>query len=514
MASTAAASGVVNRGMITATVMLATLMQALDTTIANVALPYMQGSLSATSDEINWVLTSYIVAAAIIMPATGWLESRFGRKPLFLVSVIGFIVTSMLCGAAVSLTQIVVFRLLQGVFGAPLVPLSQSVLLDAYPPGQQGQAMAVFGLGVMLGPILGPTLGGWLTDSYSWRWVFYVNVPFGVLCALGILLFLGRRTDRPLARRLDWLGFAALGLGIGALQLFLDRGERLDWLASREIQLEAAFCLLGFYLFTVHSLTARDPFIDLALFRDRNFVVGIILIFIVGAVLLATLALLTPYLETLMNYPVLTAGLVLAPRGFGTMLAMLIAGRLLGHIDARLMIAAGLATTGYALYLMTGFTPDVSQGTLIRTGLIQGFGIGCVFVPLGTVAFGTLPPALRTEGTGLFNLMRNIGASIGISVMSYLLLRNSATEQATLVEQVTPYRQVVRDFAHQLNLATLTGRAALAQTVTVQAEAVAFIDNFKLMMFVSLLAIPLVLLVQPPHRSAGKEGPAGSRATT
>jgi len=330
MASTAAASGVVNRGMITATVMLATLMQALDTTIANVALPYMQGSLSATSDEINWVLTSYIVAAAIIMPATGWLESRFGRKPLFLVSVIGFIVTSMLCGTAVSLTQIVVFRLLQGVFGAPLVPLSQSVLLDAYPPGQHGQAMAVFGLGVMLGPILGPTLGGWLTDSYSWRWVFYVNVPFGVLCALGITLFLGRRTDRPLARRLDWLGFAALGLGIGALQLFLDRGERLDWFASREIQLEAALCLLGFYLFTVHSLTARDPFIDLALFRDRNFVVGIIVIFIVGAVLLATLALLTPYLETLMNYPVLTAGLVLAPRGFGTMLAMLIAGRLLG----------------------------------------------------------------------------------------------------------------------------------------------------------------------------------------
>jgi DHA2 family multidrug resistance protein len=242
-------------------------------------------------------------------------------------------------------------------------------------------------------------------------------------------------------------------------------------------------------------------------------VVGIVLIFIVGAVLLATLALLTPYLETLMNYPVLTAGLVLAPRGFGTMLAMVIAGRLLGHIDARLMIAAGLATTSYALYLMTGFTPDVSQGTLIRTGLIQGFGIGCVFVPLGTVAFGTLPPALRTEGTGLFNLMRNIGASIGISVMSYLLVRNSATEQATLVEHVTPYRQVVRDFAHQLNLATLTGRAALAQTVTVQAEAVAFIDNFKLMMFVSLLAIPLVLLVQPPHRSPGKEGPAASPAT-
>jgi MFS transporter, DHA2 family, multidrug resistance protein len=508
MAGTAAASGIINRGMITATVMLATLMQALDTTIANVALPYMQGSLSATSDQINWVLTSYIVAAAIITPATGWLEARFGRKPLFLTAVIGFVVTSMLCGAAVSLGQIVVFRLLQGIFGAPLVPLSQAVLLDAYPPEQQGQAMAVFGLGVMLGPILGPTLGGWLTDSYSWRWVFYVNVPFGVLCAIGILLFLGRRAERPLAGRLDWLGFATLGLGIGALQLFLDRGERLDWFASREIQLEAALCVLGFYLFTVHTLTARNPFLDPALFRDRNFVIGIILIFIVGVVLLATLALLTPYLETLMNYPVLTAGLVLAPRGFGTMLAMVIAGQLLRYTDPRLLIAVGLGITGLALYLMTGFTPDVSQGTLIRTGLIQGFGIGCVFVPLGTVAFSTLAPALRTQGTGLFNLMRNIGASIGISMMSYLLVRNSATEQAALVEHITPYRQVVRDFAHHLSLATLSGRAALAQIVTAQAEAVAFIDNFKLMMFVSLLAIPLVILVQRPRRPPGNERPA------
>src|ERR1700726_745575 len=452
MASTAAASGTANRGMITATVMLATLMQALDTTIANVALPYMQGSLSATSDEINWVLTSYIVAAAIITPATGWLEARFGRKPLFLVSVIGFIVTSMLCGAAVSLTQIVVFRLLQGVFGAPLVPLSQSVLLDAYPREQQGQAIAVFGLGGMLGPILGPTLGGWLTDSYSWRWVFYVNVPFGILCALGILLFLGRRADRPMAGRLDWLGFATLSLGIGALQLFLDRGERLDWFASHEIQLEAALCVLGFYLFTVHTLSARDPFIDPALFRDRNFVIGIILIFIVGVVLLATLALLTPYLETLMNYPVLTAGLVLAPRGFGTMLAMVIAGQLLRYTDPRLMIAAGLGITGFALYLMTGFTPDVSQATLVRTGLVQGFGIGCVFVPLSTVAFGTLAPARRTQATGLFNLMRNIGSSIGISMMSYLLVRNSATEQAALVEHITPYRQGVGGYAPQIHL--------------------------------------------------------------
>ena len=507
MAGTAAVSGIINRGMITATVMLATLMQALDTTIANVALPYIQGSLSATSDQINWVLTSYIVAAAIIMPATGWLEAKFGRKPLFLTAVIGFVVTSMLCGAAASLGQIVVFRLLQGIFGAPLVPLSQAVLLDAYHPEQQGQAMAVFGLGVMLGPILGPTLGGWLTDSYSWRWVFYVNVPFGVLCALGILLFLGRRADRRLSGRLDWLGFATLGLGIGALQLFLDRGERLDWFASHEIQIEVALSVLGFYLFTVHTVSARDPFIDPALFRNRNFVIGIILIFIVGVVLLATLAMLTPYLEQLMNYPVLTAGLVLAPRGVGTMIAMLIVGQLIRYIDARLLIATGLGTTGFALYQMTGFTPDVSQGTLIGTGLMQGFGIGFVFVPLSTIAFGTLAPALRTQGTGLYSLMRNIGASIGISTMSYLLVRNTAITQSALVEHITPYRQVVRDYAHQLNIVTLSGRAALAQTVNAQAEAVAFIDSFKLMMLVSFLAIPLVILVQRPSRQRGDQGP-------
>jgi DHA2 family multidrug resistance protein len=356
----------------------------------------------------------------------------------------------------------------------------------------------------MLGPILGPTLGGWLTDSYSWRWVFYVNLPLGVLCAFGIFLFLGRRAGRPLARRLDWLGFASLSLCIGALQLLLDRGERLDWFASREIQLEAALCVLGFYLFTVHSLTTSDPFIDLALFRDRNYVIGIMLIFIVGVVLLATLSLLTPYLERLMNYPVLAAGLVLAPRGVGTMTAMLLAGQLIRFVDARLLIATGLGITAFSLYLMTGFTPDVSQGTLVRTGLLQGFGIGFVFVALGTVAFGTLPPALRTQGTGLFNLMRNIGASIGISMMGYLLVRNSAVTQAGLVEHVTPFRQVIRDHAQQLGLAIPSGRAALAQLVTAQAETVAFIDNFKLMMFVSLLAIPLVILVQRPRRLDNK----------
>jgi len=509
MAAASAGSGVINRQMITATVMLATLMQALDTTIANVALPYLQGSLSATTDQINWVLTSYIAAAAIVTPATGWLEARFGRKPLFLIAVIGFITTSMFCGAAVSLGQIVLFRLLQGIFGAPLVPLSQAVLLDAYPREQQGQAMAVFGLGVMLGPILGPTLGGWLTDSYSWRWVFYVNVPFGALCVVGLLFFLGRRANRPPAGAFDWFGFGMLGIGIAALQLLLDRGEQLDWFASREIQIEAALCALGFYMFTVHMLSARHPFISVALLRNRNFVLGLIMIFVVGAVLLSTLALLTPYLENLMNYPVFTAGLVLAPRGIGTMAAMVLVGQLTRFVDARLLIAAGFAMTGLSLYRMTGFTPDVSQGVLIRTGLLQGFGIGFVFVPLSTVTFGTLDPALRTEGTGLYSLMRNIGSSIGISVMGYLLVRNAAISQAGLVEHVSPYRQFVRDHIQQLHLAARSGRGALAQLVTGQAEAIAYIDNFKLLMIVAFLSIPIVMLVQ-----RGRQDPRAANAAT
>src|ERR1700710_376234 len=501
MAGDAATSGVINRGMVTATVMLATLMQALDTTIANVALPYMQGSLSATTDQINWVLTSYIVAAAIITPATGWLEARFGRKPLFLTSVIGFIVTSMLCGTAVSLAQIVVFRLLQGIFGAPLVPLSQAVLLDAYPREQQGQAMAVFGLGVMLGPILGPTLGGWLTDSYSWRWVFYVNLPLGVLCALGIFLFLGRRAHRPLAGRLDWLGFASLSLGIGALQLLLDRGERLAWVCPREIQLESALCMLGFYLFTVHSLTASDPFIDLALFRDRNYVIGIMLIFIVVVVLLATLSLLTPYLERLMNYPVLTAGLVLAPRGVGTLAAMLLVGRIIDRVGAKALMVTGLLLTAQALHQMSLFTPDVPTSAIIRTGIVQGLGLGLVFVPLSTSTFATLPPRYRTQGTAFFNLMRNIGSSVGISVTGFLLTRYSTMMHASIAENINPFRGAVR--ALHPSLTSATARASIDLLVTEQAAAIAYANDFLLMMYATLLLIPLVLLLRGRPAAAG-----------
>ena len=337
-----------HRGAITLCVMLATIMQALDTTIANVALPYMQGALSATQDQINWVLTSYITAAAIMTPVTGFLAARYGRKKLFLAAVVGFTVASVLCGMAQSLPQMVLFRLLQGVFGAPLVPLSQSVLLDSHPKEKHGSAMALWGVGVMVGPILGPTLGGWLTEYYNWRWVFYINLPVGVLTFLGLSAFLA---ETPVAKglRLDVFGFAMLSIAIGALQMFLDRGEQLDWFSSREILVEASLCGLAFYLFLAHMFTSEEPFIAPGLFADRNFAVGVMFIFVVGVILLATLALLTPYLQNLKGFPVLDAGILLAPRGIGTMVAMMIVGRLINRFDPRLMVVAGLALTAFVL---------------------------------------------------------------------------------------------------------------------------------------------------------------------
>ncbi|HEV2678058.1 MAG TPA: DHA2 family efflux MFS transporter permease subunit [Aliidongia sp.] len=492
-----------HRAAITVCVMLATIMQALDTTIANVALPYMQGSLSASQDQINWVLTSYIVAAAIMTPPTGWLAGRFGRKRLFLVAVVGFTVASILCAIATSLPQIVLYRLLQGVFGASLVPLSQAVLLDIYPREQQGSAMAMWGVGVMVGPILGPTLGGWLTEHYDWRWVFYINLPIGILTFIGLSTFLSE-TARNAAAKLDWFGFGMLSLAIGALQMMLDRGEQLDWFSSIEIITEATVSAVAFYLFLVHSFTAKNPFVPLRLFRDRNFATGIGFIFVVGIILLATLALLTPFLQTLMGYPVVTAGLVLAPRGVGTMLAMLVVGRLVGRVDARLLILSGLSLTTLALWQMTHFTQDVSQGALIESGFIQGAGLGLIFVPLSTNTFGTLAPADRAQGTGLFSLMRNLGSSIGISVVFSLLTSETQVNHADLATRITPFNRLLQapPFDHFWNPATLAGRAALDAELTRQATLIGYLDAFKLMLIVSVLAMPLVLLLRKPRSAA------------
>ena len=489
-----------HRATITVCVMFATIMQALDTTIANVALPYMMGSLSATLDQINWVLTSYIVAAAITTPLTGFAVARFGRKPIFIGSVIGFTVASVLCGLAGSLNQMVIYRLLQGVFGAPLVPLSQSVLLDSYPREKHGSAMAIWGVGVMVGPILGPTLGGWLTDAYDWRWVFFINVPVGILTMLGLMAYL---KDSPRAKvRFDWLGFTFLALALGAFQMMLDRGEQLDWFSSMEIVIEAVLTALGTYLFIAHVLTAENPFIDLHMFADRNFSVGLIAIFLVGIILLATLALLTPFLQNLMGYPVLTAGLVLAPRGIGTMIAMMIVGRVINRIDARLIFAFGLSLIAFSLWEMTYFTLDVSQWVIIRTGIVQGFGLGFVFIPLSTATFATLEPAYRTQGTALFSLMRNIGSSIGISMMTFLLIRNTTVMHAELTEHVTPFNLGLHmpGLAQNWSIATTAGKAALDNEITRQASVIAYANDYRLMMFVAIFALPLALLLRRPAR--------------
>ena len=507
--STAAAGAIQHRGAITVCVMLATIMQALDTTIANVALPHMQGSLAATQDQISWVLTSYIVAAAIITPPTGFLAARFGRRQIFSWAVGGFTLASMLCGIATSLDQIVFFRLLQGVFGASLVPLSQAVLLDTYPRERHGSAMALWGVGVMVGPILGPTLGGYLTEYYNWRWVFFINLPFGILALLGILSFVPE-TDREHKLPFDSFGFATLSIAMGALQLLLDRGELKDWFGSREIVLEATLSGLCFYLFLVHTLTYARPFINPQLFRDRNFVTGLAFIFLIGIILLATLALLPPYLQNLMGYPVIDTGFVLAPRGIGTMIAMMIVGRLIGRFDSRLLVLAGLCLTALSLWEMTGFTPDISSWDIMRTGFIQGVGLGFIFVPLSTITFSTLPPQFRTEAAGLFSLMRNIGSSIGISIVIYLLSRNTQINHASIVEQVNPFNPMMQHpwLPQTWTLRAVDGLAALNAEVNRQASAIAYVDDFVLMMWIIVFAAPLLLLLRQPRRAAPPVDPA------
>ena len=494
-----------HRGAITVCVMLATIMQALDTTIANVALPYMQSSLSASQDQINLVLTSYIVAAAIMMPATGWLSARLGRKNLFLLSVVGFTGASVLCGIAMSLGQMVFYRLLQGVFGATLVPLSQAVLLDEFPREKHGSAMAMWGVGVMVGPILGPTLGGWLTEAYSWRWVFYINVPVGILTFVGLSAYL-HRSDAQRGLYFDWFGFLTLALAIGSLQMMLDRGEQLEWFDSPEIIAEAALAALGTYLFVAHSATTSRPFLDLRLFRDRNFVTGLIFIFVIGVILLATLALLTPFLQLMLQYPVMRAGILLAPRGIGTMVAMMIVGKLVTRIDPRWLVAAGLLLTALALWQMSQFSLDVTASMLVVSGVVQGLGLGFLFVPLSTMTFATLPSDLRTAGTGLYSLSRNLGSSIGISVVIYLLGRFAKESHASLAEFIMPFRAPMQHLPAALDASTEAGRAMLDALVSQQAGLLAYLADFKVMLYVALAALPLVLFMRrPDHGSAPNE---------
>ena len=488
----------------------ATLMQALDQTIANVALPYMQGSLSATDDEITWVLTSYITAAAIMTAPVGWLASRFGRKYLFIACLVGFTVSSMMCGAAQSLAQMVVFRLLQGVFGAALVPLSQSTMLDIYPPEQRGMAMAIWGVGVMVGPILGPTLGGYLTEMYNWRYVFYINLPFGILATLGLLICMPRSFGNA-KLRFDWIGFGVLSLGIGGLQLMLDRGQDQDWFTSREVIAEAVLGGLGVYLFIVHMITAEKPFIPPVLFRDRNFAAGLMLMFATGTILVSSSSLMAPWLQNLANYPVETAGLIMAPRGIGTMAAMLTGGRLANRMDPRILMAGGILALSWSSWEMTGWTPGIAQWRIIAVIMVQGAGIGFVFLPLQVMAFATLPPQYRTDGTSLFALFRNIGAAVGVSVTSALLSHNTQVLHEQIGASVTPFNRALQDggqIARAWNPMQAHGAAALDGLVNQQAQIIAYIDDYRMMIFTTLPSLLLLLVMRRPRLTPAAEAHA------
>jgi DHA2 family multidrug resistance protein len=496
------------RLIVTIGVMMAVLLQVLDTTIANVALPHMQASLSATQDSINWVLTSYIVASAIALPISGWLADKVGRKRLLLISVVVFTVASVLCATATSLTEMVVFRSLQGVGGAFIVPLAQATLFDINPREKHGQAMALFGGGVMIGPILGPVLGGWLTDNYNWRWVFLVNLPVGVICLLLMLRFMPKTETHE--RKFDMFGFALLAIALGALQFCLDRGQQNDWFSSWETIIEAGLAIGAGWMFVVHMVTSKHPLFERSMFADRNFATGILFMAVTGVLLLAGLALLPPLLQNLYGYSVLQSGFLTAPRGVGTLISMLLAGRLVGKIDSRLLVGIGVVLMGVSLYMMTGFAIDQPSRPVIVSGIVQGLGLGLIFVPLQSLAFETLAPRLRTTAAALLNLSRNIGGSVGISVVSTQLVRMTQVAHADLAQAITQQTIPTANPEILQTVAPVAGPAALAYInamITKQALFIAYLDDFKLMMIVTFAVLPFLLFMRR-GRQVGTGAPA------
>jgi DHA2 family multidrug resistance protein len=489
------------RLIVTVGVMTAVLLQVLDTTIANVALPHMQASLGATQESINWVLTSYIIASAIALPMSGWLADRVGRKRLLLISVVGFTIASTLCAMATSLVEMVGFRAIQGVSGAFIVPLAQATLFDINPREKHGQAMALFGGGVMIGPILGPVLGGWLTDSYNWRWVFLVNLPVGVICFFLMAAFMP--TTDTHKRRFDLFGFTLLAIALASLQMFLDRGNQKDWFDSWEITIEFGLAIAGFWMFLIHTITSDHPLWDRAMFADRNFASALVFMVITGVLLLAGLALLPPLLQNLYGYSVLQSGFLTAPRGIGTLMSMLIAGRLTNKMDARILVAIGVVLMGISLWMMTGFAIDQPSWPVISSGVVQGLGLGLIFVPLQTLAFATLPARDRTTGAALLNLARNVGGSVGISIVSFQLVRMTQVAHADMAAHITDSMiptldpNVLATFGNQA-----TSIAAFINAeITRQALFIAYLDDFKLMMWISIFVLPLLLLMRNSNKA-------------
>jgi DHA2 family multidrug resistance protein len=487
----------------TIAIMCAAVMQTLDTTIANIALPHMQGSVSASQDQIVWVLTSYIVAAAIMLPLTGWLSERLGRKTLFLVSVAAFTAASALCGAAQSLEQIVAFRFIQGLGGAALLPLAQAFLLDINPPEKYGQAMATFAGAVVLGPIFGPTLGGWLTENLSWRWVFYINLPFGVLAFLSAWLFMPGKAH-PHAPRFDFFGYGALAVGLTAIQLMMDRGARNDWFGSTETWVEGGVGVTCIYLFVVHQMTAKQPLFDRRLFADRNFRMTCISSVAIMGALYASMALVPPMLQNFYGYPVFTAGMIIMPRGIGAFVTMATVGRIIRFVDARLLMGLGLVLLAVSFWMMSQFAPVQGEAPMVISGFIQGLSMGLIWVPMSTIAFATLPGHFRLQGATMSNLIRNIGGAIGISSLQVLLTNNLQVVRSGLMDNFRPDNPALQHFIPSgepsaLQLQMMNGM------VMRQSALVAYIDNFWLMAILSLCMLPLLLFMDPAKPPAGPQ---------
>ena len=478
----------------------AAFMTQLDATIANVALPHMQASTSASREQISWVLTSYIIMAAIFTPLSGWLAGRIGRKTVMLGSVVGFTAASALCGMAQTLEQLIAFRLLQGMMGSALLPMSQAILLDINPPEKHGSAMAMWGMGAVLGPIIGPLAGGWLTESLNWRWVFYINLPFGIIAFLGLAFFMAEPERRP-GLRLDLFGFGLLAVAIGAFQLMLDRGQSQDWFQSREICLEAAIAGAALYGVVVHSLTARRPFVNPALFRDANYVVGNIFGFFLGGLMYGVVALIAPMLAELMNYPIALVGMVTAPRGLGTMMAMLVVGKAINHVDGRALIFAGLVLCGISTWMMSGVSLEMDGTLLIASGFVQGVGAGVMFVPITTLVFATIKGQLRNEGAAMNSLIRNLGGAVWISILQTVTVRNEAVVHSRLAERVRPDNPLLGWRFPGMDLASPRALMAMDGEVGRQALMVSYADSFWLLFLLCVVVAPFVLLMRPAAKS-------------
>ncbi len=484
-----------HRGWLLVGVMGAMIMQVLDTTIANVALPHMQSSLSATQDTVTWVLTSYVLASAVALPLAGWLVSRLGTRTMLLGSVTLFTLASILCGLAQSLEQMVLFRVLQGLAGAFLGPLAQTVTIDTSTPSERPRMMALFTQGVMLGPIAGPILGGYLTENFDWRWVFFVNIPLGVACLVIIGLCMPR-TFVP-ARKIDLMGWALVAGAVSGLQLMLDRGPSQDWFASGEVVSYFILSLSCFWMGAVHFATARNPLFPPAMFTDRNFLGGLVFTFIMGMTMMSVMALLPSLLQTIYRYPVIDAGLLLAPRGVGTLVFIMLFSQLMAKSDPRILLACGFSITGFSFWLMTGWTVTMPTWPIVLSGFIQGVGMSLVFIPANLITFATLPPAYRTDASGLVNMMRNLGASIGIAMATFLLGRSIQINHAELGSEVTRL-----SVPFDLDRITAYGDASTALVIAAngminqQAAIIAYLNDFLLMAIVSFAAIPLIVFLK------------------